>query len=208
MAATNSTTNGTTKRYFQIIAGKFAEKATKETMGALSRQNKKNETVWEMHYQKINGKIENIVIETTDFGDQLRFGINDGFETCIVSIPCDSKFFRHFVQKVENVDFTKEVEIAPYSFEGKDGKQVTGLNIYQNGTKMPYAELKGLPKVAEGTVLDKDDYEIHKKQEVKFLKGYVKAKYLPTDKPVSNGQLPPNKGFEMENSEATKDMPF
>lgn len=209
MGAT-TTTNFGTKRYFNLIAGKFAEKATKETPNAVQRKNKKNEDVYELLYDKINGKVQDIVIEDTDFGSQLRFGLNDGFETCIISIPCESKFFRHFIQKIENADLTKEVELCPYSFQGKDGKQVSGMNIYQSGQKLGYAELKGMPKVAEGTTLDKDDYEIHRKQEVKFLKTYVKSKYVGVQPPTG---LKNNVNFEQENpsvqdSSYVDDLPF
>lgn len=213
MAATTSTTHGT-KRYFNLISGKFAEKATKETPNAVHRKNKKLEDVYELLYDKINGKVQDIVIEESDFGSQLRFGLNDGFETCIITIPCESKLFRHFIQKIENADLSKEVELCPYNFTGKDGNKVSGMNIYQNGIKLGYAELKGMPKVPTGTQLDKDDYEIHRKQETKFLKAYVKSKYVGTTPPTVSGSLPPNKGFENEKAVAntgagaSDDLPF
>ena len=46
MARTNSTHNK--KIYLSIVGGRFAEKVDKDTAGAVSRKNKKEEIVWEI----------------------------------------------------------------------------------------------------------------------------------------------------------------
>ena len=174
MAATQSTTR--TKRYFSIVGGKFAEKATAETPNAVKRTNKKGAEVYELMYDKINGWIEDIQIRNSDFGEQLEFGLNDGNETCMVSIPVESKFFRHFAKKIDNVDLKQEAVLAPYSFIGKEGKKAIGLNIYQGGNKVAWIELPGAPKpISEN--LPEDEYKIFSLQETIFLKKYIKGKY-------------------------------
>ena len=54
MARTNSTHNK--KIYLSIVGGRFAEKVDKDTAGAVSRKNKKEEIVWEILNDKKIGR--------------------------------------------------------------------------------------------------------------------------------------------------------
>lgn len=203
MARTNST--HTKKIYLSIIGGRFAEKVDKETTGAISRKNKKDETVWEIMNDRTSGIIKNMRIESNEsFGKQLILSMEDLGEDYLINIPVESRYFDGFCNKIQSADLSKEIELAPYSFlpSNSENKKV-GMNIYQGGKKLDYfftkENQKGKP-FPKDEKLDDDEYKIFKIQERKFFCNLIEE--LNTKLPISSKEK-----VESPNN-SNDDLPF
>ena len=176
MGRTNS--DHTQKIYLNIVGGKFAERVTKDTQGAVKRfSEKKQADVWEILNEKTSGMITKMEIEKGDFGKQLVVTMKDMDETFLITIPVDSKYFDSFCAKIGNADLSKMIELAPYSFIPKnETRKKMGMNLYQEGNKLGYffskEDPKGKPFPGDST-LSEDDWKIYKLQERKFYCEFI-----------------------------------
>lgn len=175
MGLTNNPTSR--KIYLQIIAGKFAQKVEKGTPGAVERENKKKEIVYELLNSELTAKVKEMTIKKNEFGEQLEITMEEVGEFYVVTIPVESKYFDSFASKIGNVDLSKEIKIAPYSFSPKDGgSKKTGINIFQDGKKLDYFFSKENPKGKPQPTSDKLDdkaWKIYKIQERDFYCKYI-----------------------------------
>lgn len=183
MARTNA--DHTKKVYLSIVGGRFAEKATSDTPGAVKRYSeKKKEDVWEVLNDRTSGLIRGMKIESGDYGKQLLISMNDVDENYIISIPVESKYFDSFCSKIGNADLKQKIELAPYSFIPKEGdKKRIGINIYQNSEKLGYFFSKGDSKgkpFPENENLSEEDWRIYKIQERKFYYDYINSFIIPS----------------------------
>jgi hypothetical protein len=155
-----SSSNHEKKTYLQIVAGKFAQKVDEGTEGATTRFSEKaNRNMYELLHDTLEGTIKSLKIETKEFdggkkSKQLDVTISDVGELYIVSLPIESKFFDSFCAKIKSADLSKVVKLSPYAFTSKkDGKKVSGMNIFQNDVKLEYyysnEEPKGKPVLKE-----------------------------------------------------------
>jgi len=124
-------------RYISIKAdGKLHETVSKETEGAILREYKLKDgtegSKWELLYKSIDATITNIQFDDTgDFGENLQITLSDGENEVILSESVATNFGTDIMKKLPNVDFSKEVGIQPYAFEGNNGKLVKGVSIWQ-----------------------------------------------------------------------------
>lgn len=172
-----SNSNSDRKTFVNIINGKLTVKTDKENPLAVARKNKKDETVYEIHHDKLTGVIVSMNITKNDFGKQLEVELDDVGERFLVTIPVESKYFDSFAAKIGNAKHGEEITIAPYSFQPKDSEtKRTGINLYQGGTKLEYyfseANPRGKPFPASAK-LDEDDWKMFKLQERKFYCEYI-----------------------------------
>ena len=122
----------------------------------VSRVNKNGDTVYELHYDFIEGRIIDARIESHEsYGKFINLKLTDGKETVSLSMGFDSSYGRHFIFRIPNFDLRSSVKIKPYSFNDDTGKTRIGLVIYQNGLKIPSAYTKdepnGLPQLKQVT---------------------------------------------------------
>lgn len=201
MARTNA--DHTQKVYLNIVGGQFAERAKADTPNAVKRYSeKKQQDVWEILNDRTSGMIKEIKIEKGDYGKQLIITMTDVDENYLISIPVESKYFDSFCSKIGNADLNKLIELAPYSFEPKDGgNKRIGMNIYQDGQKLDYFFSKENPKgkpFPASDKLDEDDWKMYKLQERKFYCEFIDKLKL------SNVELPDN----ADNRAQDDDLPF
>lgn len=126
--------------WYSINEGKFKKKVSEDTPGAIARKwetppdkdgNKKSGIKYELHYNALFGKIENIKIVEGEYGQQVVIELdkdNDG-ETPIVAISMNSKYGVDFLKKLPNIKLDQEVRLMPFNFENDDGKEVTGIRV-------------------------------------------------------------------------------
>lgn len=204
MARTNSTHNK--KIYLSIVGGRFAEKVDKDTAGAVSRKNKKEEIVWEILNDKTSGVIKNMKIDSNEsFGKQLILSMEDIGEEYSITIPVESRYFDGFCNKIQSADLSKQIELAPYSFlpSNSENKKV-GMNIYQDGKKLEYfyskEDQKGKP-FPDSEKLEDDEYKIFKIRERKFFCALIEE---------LNAKLPlyANKEVNTQQENSSDDLPF
>lgn len=151
----------TNKTYLNIVSGRLARRYKKhqEVNGkqvTIDREikNKKGEvikTVIERHYESVEGLIVSASIDTSgDFGSRLVFELLDDGDEFTVQIPVESSYGRSILLRIPNIDPEFPVTIYPYSFENKEGKNQTGITVYQEGCgwekdKVPYKWTKDEP---------------------------------------------------------------
>lgn len=125
------------KKFYSVFNGAFRTKVQEGTPGALERINKKGLQVFELETKALFGHIEDIAIEEVEFETgkvkQLKITLdqNEEGKHPILSFGVESKDGRDVIKKLPAIDYEKEVRIMPYRFEGDDGKEVSGVSIFQ-----------------------------------------------------------------------------
>lgn len=134
------------KTFVSIIGGRFAVRAEEMTKGSVKRFSEKlQKDLWEILYPDFTGRIIDLRIDNSQFGEQLTIVMDDVGDKYHFQIPVESRYFTSFCNKIENVDLSKEVKMQPYDFESKteinkktgNAKKIVGLNLYQHGDKIP-----------------------------------------------------------------------
>lgn len=188
MEILNTNTN---KRYYNVLTsdGKFHRDAVgdeKYIIREVEKSDGSKVTKKEVVVDGISGIITNIYIKNTTYGDVIAVCID--YDT-VVNMNIASPFGRVFMEKVNNIDLSKEVKLLPYSFENEDGKKLTGLNIYQGDKKIESyywnAEKKevknGMPGWKEEYNTNKAKMKIFFIERDEFLKGELE-KFIEKNK--------------------------
>ncbi len=125
---------GSKKIYYQVFNGAFRTKVQEGHAGALERINKKNVKVWEREVGALAGKVENIVIEDSDYGKQIKITLdaNEQGNNAVLSFGTESKDGRDILKKLPAVDFNNEVCFTPYRYtpEG-EAQEKSGITVTQ-----------------------------------------------------------------------------
>jgi len=152
-------------------------------------------TKYELVEDEYTGFIKEIRFNETDFGTMLNVvfekeeGINDEIS---ISMSASGNFGTDLMKKLSNVDFSKEITFAPFSFTSNDtGKEIRGISLKQIGhpeNKVPNyfydvankVGINGMPVPAGDTkVYTKDDWKIYFMQVKKFLMDHVVENVIP-----------------------------
>lgn len=134
----------------------------------IERTNKNGEKVYEVHQDYITGRIVSCEIKVDEeYGDKLMIMFNTRGTKTLVQVPFDSAYGRGFLNKMLNIDVSKDVRLAPYEFLDRsatatgDPKKDTkrGISIEQNGIKVAPLYTKenpnGLPELKQVTLNNK-----------------------------------------------------
>jgi hypothetical protein len=127
------------KKYVYLIDGSIRSLSTEQNPRAIKREfvnptTKAEGVKWEEVYDNITGKISNVFIKEGKYGENLYiiFEKEQGAPTNIaLQVNIESKYSEDLMKKLPNVDFNREVELTPFSFENDKGKKITGMSIYQ-----------------------------------------------------------------------------
>src|SRR3990167_6996342 len=124
------------KSYISILAdGKFHEEVPIGTADSIVREyetsdgktGSKNELV----YTKIQAKITGIEFQDGEYGTNIQLALSGDERDVVVSVGVGSNFGEDVMKKLPAVDFSQNVELAPYSFVDENGKSKKGVTIYQ-----------------------------------------------------------------------------
>lgn len=174
--AFNNNTRGARTTYFTVAEGKVRVRLKEATEGSVARQNKKGEIVHEFVYDEFTGRITAITVDEAPFGTQWRIDFEDNGEAYTLNMMYDSST----AQKLLNVllapelDVSKPVTLRPYNFTNDKGKQIVGVTVLQNGTKLAPAfgthayPIDGRPEMPELEVVKfkgKEQYDSTKRLE-------------------------------------------
>lgn len=186
---------GSDKQYYQVYDGTFRTKVREGTPDALERVNKKGVQVFEREVKALFGKIENVAVEDSDFGKQVKITLdkNDDGRSPVLSFGVESKDGRDVLRKLPAVDFTKEVRIMPYRFTPEDGdREMSGISFTQQDEEGKYTVKvenhffdKATSKyLHDFPVIDWDnasesEQKIYKIQRDEFLVNYLKQHVIP-----------------------------
>lgn len=132
--------------YATILEGKWAQRVKEGTPGAVERENKLGNVVYEIYHDTVTGFITKAEIDDSgDYGDQLKITVSDDIgDSIVASIPMESRYASDFMKRYPGINLDEEVSLTPYSFED-DGKKRSGISVRQNNQKIPHQWTKDNP---------------------------------------------------------------
>jgi len=184
--------------YYTIIEGSFRTKVDKDHPDAKMREYETKDGVKSVKYERIvsalSGFVEDIGIYEGDYGKTVNIKLdpNDDGKNPIIQLNTQTNYGEDFLKKLPNIDFTKEIRLAPFAFTSEDtGREIRGVTVEQDGEKIKNyfydAEKKEVLHdfpVPEGDTDDytKEDWKIHFLKVRKFLISYATEKVFPNIK--------------------------
>ena len=151
-------------------------------------------TKWELVYDNLRGHINDVEFEDGQFGVQLKLHISDSEgANIILAVPTAGKYADDILKKLPNVDYSKDVNLVPYSFLDDKNKEQKGVSIYQDLGDVKPEKLTnyfydsankkskdGYPDFPEDYKdFDKDDWKIHFIKCRKFLQKFTEDNVRP-----------------------------
>lgn len=126
--------NKSDKVYYTVFDQKFRTKVREGTPEAIERINKKGVRVFEREVSALFGVVEDIFLEDSDFGKQVKIVLdkNEEGKNPVIGFGVESKNGRDILKILPGVNFAKEVRILPYRFtpEG-ESEERSGISIAQ-----------------------------------------------------------------------------
>jgi hypothetical protein len=134
-------------QFYNVLGstGKFHLKVEEGTEGAQLRKYETSDgkagEKWELIASEVTGEIDNISIFDGDYGENVLVALKlEEGETetdqIVLSLGASSAFGEQFLEKLPNIDTSKEVTFAPYLFTTDDGKTKKGLTIKHGEDKI------------------------------------------------------------------------
>lgn len=133
-------------KWLTVTRGALVEKVD-EGKGT-SRINKLGNEVFEKFYERIGFKIEHMWIEDGKYGKQIIISTHVGDNKVNITMNNDSSYARSFYSQIFNVELDKMIIFSPYSFQGDNGKTITGVSIKQDQEKVEKQFPEGTPDVS------------------------------------------------------------
>lgn len=192
------------KNYFNIVEGKLTIRVPEGTPNALTRVNKIGKTVHEVKHDSFTGKIASITTSVSPYGKnwEIDFKANDE-SIWTLQLGYSSSFAKALLKKLPNIDLTNEVTISPFSGE-IDGKKISTITVYQNGTKVePFYNKEtpnGLPQMELITVKGVETWDDTK--QLKFLEEMVAKTMQSTPATIEAYEKAMNSSEELAQTEA------
>ena len=134
------------------LNGEFVVKTDNKDENAVSRVNKVGSTVFERHYNKLEGLITDVEIYHGDYGKILNLTISDNdpktgdFVNYKLGLPFNSNYAMGFLRRAHNIDFDKKITLFTGKYEDDKGKERTYMTVWQNGDKVAYYWTKETPR--------------------------------------------------------------
>ena len=130
----------TKTKYVSIFNSTFTIRTNEGTEGAVERTTKSGKKVWEFHYSRLEGTIERISKDETEWeGKKIvswAVSMYDEFEKFILKLSYSSREAKSLIATLPNIDIELPVALAVGQYKGDDGKDRPYLTVYQNGTKV------------------------------------------------------------------------
>lgn len=156
--------------YINVVGGKFAKKVKAETEGAVSRVNKKNETVHELQYNTLaDVNLVAINKKDGDYGFQWEVTLKYMDETFILNLPYSGRQTNGIFFRLPNIAINEPMTLKCHMFTDDAGISKTFVTVEQNGKKIDPAYSKdnpnGLPPLEPIKVKGKDSWDDTKQME-------------------------------------------
>lgn len=134
-------TTSSNREYWQVKAGAIRKKVPEDTEGAKIRSYQIGDmkgTVCEIVHAKITGRLTDAYFSHYEISDGRKIDnfnivIND---QVVLSMKDDSQYTKSIIEKLLNVDLNKDITVAPYDFETKEGRKLTGVSLVQDNVKI------------------------------------------------------------------------
>ena len=182
MGAKNNQTNYS---YYAVFNGKFAQKVTAETPGAVSRKNKNDVVVYELLFDTLEGKLLTIETRDGDYGKEIHFIISDGKEMMKLQTQFSSATAKSYLSRLLNCDLTGTLEFCvgldkekerTFAFIKQDGQTVKSMFTKDNPNGMP----EMVQKKVKGKLVWDDS------EQLEFLEKLMTEKIIPKLKSINH----------------------
>lgn len=199
--------------YAKVSKGMFVYSAKKGDPKAVLRVNSKGEEVYEKMDNSVTGKILFLNLKTNDYQGIEYLTLNVGLEgiagKSIIQMRFPSAYSRGFLNKIDGIDFSKEVTLIVGDFE-KNGKRIIYLNIVQNGKKLDSVHTienpNGLPQMVKVKLRGKEEWDDTDQQE------FYRAKIEKYSKLIEDSKSPvtsqPQAKVESSEYDSKDELPF
>jgi hypothetical protein len=115
-------------------------------------------------------------------GAQIKLAVISDGELYEIGFSVDSKYGSSFLWKASFIDVSKKFDINPYSFTDKEGKNITGFNIIQDGAKIATTFAEG--EVPAG--VKKGNEALGYKWDFSDRTNFLVEKFLPWAKSIED----------------------
>ena len=170
--------------YLSIMEGKLIRRVKEAGEGSTERVNKMDKIVFEKKYKSVTGII--VAIKKRDhaeYGSDWRIHLRNGETLFVISMYCSSNYAEDFMKRVENLDMSIPVKLAPYYILDEEKNKYRGYFVpYQNGNKVESLYTKendwnGLPKMEQITVKGKEVWDNSKR--IDYFETMLETKIRP-----------------------------
>ena len=146
--------------WLSVVKGTLTQRVKAGTEGAQERTIEKGPNagsiVHELRYNYLEGKLERIYIQETDYGKSWVFVVDDGQKAYNLTTGYSSGYAVGLLSRLLNVKLSVDIKIKSFYIKGDDDKYRGYLTIEQGGQKVEKAftkeEPNGLPEVERVTI--------------------------------------------------------
>lgn len=187
--------------YITILNGKFCQRVSAETEGAIARVNKLGKQVHEKFYDSFVGKLVNIRTQDGTYGKSWIFDFQDKGEIYHLQLSYSNSYATAFLKMLPNINLEHEMKVSPAQKE-VDGKMKSSLFINQDGKTLKHAYTRenpnGLPDMEKIIIKGQETWDDTKR--LVFLYDMVQKNILPklpkTSSVASVAETKADKDFE------------
>ena len=198
-------------KYFTIYNGKFSQRVSEGTEGAIQRTNKLNKVVWEKYHDSFTAKLVDIKVTEGVYGKSWEFHFIDNGELHKLQLAYSNGFATAFLKMLPNIDLTKEMKLTPMLKE-VDGKNKSSFFVNQDGVAIKHFYTKenqnGMPQWEQITIKGVKTWDDTKV--IDFLKNMVDTQILPklNKQPVPVSVAPKDALEDYGKEVETEEEPF
>ena len=143
--------------WLSVVKGHLTQRVSAGTEGAVERVLEKGPntgaTVHELQFNFLEGRLERVYIQDTEYGKSWVFVVSDDIKTYNLVTGYSSGYAVGLLGRLPNVDLSDNIRIKSFYIRGNDDKFRGYLTIQQGGQKVEKAYTKeepnGLPEIKQ-----------------------------------------------------------
>ncbi len=171
--------------WLSVVKGHLTQRVKAGTEGAVERQIEKGpntgSTIHELRYNFLEGKLERVYLQDSEYGKSWVFVVNDGQKAYNLTVGFSSGYAVGLLARLPNVDLKDSIRIKSFYIKGDDDKYRGYLTIQQGGQKVEKAYTKeepnGLPEVERKEINGEPVWD--STERMKFFEKLVDEKINP-----------------------------
>lgn len=183
-----------------IVEGTFRKRVQEGTPNAITRVNKKGDTVYELSFTNLMGFIRKIETVETEFGKKVNVLFSDykgkEVESVVLTLGYADSLMASIMKMLPNVDPNRKVELRLKRSPDDKGKMRTTLFMSQGFSSIKWAYTKdntqGMPGLEQIKVKGQDVWDNTKQIEFlreNSLKPFIEKIPFEIPKPVSTEEV-------------------
>lgn len=132
-----------------------------------TKGNNEGKKVYYYIFNDVEGLLTNVYLKETDFGEFLNIELTDADEKYVISLgDVFSRHSKDFIRRMDSIDLKENIAVGTWSMEGDNGKNYSGVRLYQNGEKIDYVlQTEDLPAPVERKKGKKKEWDYSEQEE-------------------------------------------